>query len=77
MAVIDEGPGIPPEIAESVLEWGKHGAGSSGQGIGLHVAQRLTTGMGGHLRIESECDVGTRVVVSLPAVEVAGADRTA
>ncbi len=75
VAVEDQGPGIPPEIAASVLEWGTHGAASNGQGIGLNVAQRLVTGMGGHLRIESVGYQGTRVVVTLPAVEVAHADR--
>lgn len=70
LAVVDQGPGIPAEIIESVLEWGTHGPESSGQGIGLSVADRLVTGMGGRLRIESERDVGTRVVVALrPALD--------
>ena len=77
VAVIDQGPGIPPEIAESVLEWGTHGTASNGQGIGLSVAHHLVTGMGGRLRIESDGDVGTRVAVVLPVVEVARADGTA
>ena len=68
LAVVDQGPGIPPEIASSVLEWGTHGANSTGQGIGLNVAQRLVAGMGGRLRIESDGDVGTRVVVTLQPV---------
>ncbi len=68
MAVVDQGPGIPPELADSLLEWGSRGADSPGQGIGLNVAQRLVTDMGGHLRIESNGGGGTRVVVSLPAV---------
>ena len=76
VAVEDQGPGIPPEIAATVLEWGTRGAASSGQGIGLNVAQRLVTGMGGVLRIESDGDVGTRVVISLPVAEVAHADRS-
>jgi signal transduction histidine kinase len=77
VAVEDQGPGIPPEIAASVLEWGTHGAGSSGQGIGLNVAQRLVTGMGGRLRIESDGDSGTHVVVTLSVAEVARADQSA
>ena len=77
VAVVDQGPGIPPEIAASVLEWGTHGSASNGQGIGLNVAHRLVTGMGGRLRIESDGDVGTRVAVVLPVVEVARAGRTA
>lgn len=73
VAVVDRGPGIPPEIASSVLEWGTRGKSSTGQGIGLNVAQGLVAGMGGRLRIESERDVGTRVVVTLPVAEVASA----
>jgi signal transduction histidine kinase len=69
LAVVDHGPGIPPEIAGSVLEWGTRGAGSPGHGIGLNVAQRLVAGMGGRLRIESDGDVGTRVIVILQAVK--------
>jgi two-component system OmpR family sensor kinase len=74
IAVEDQGPGIPPEIAASVLEWGTHGENSNGQGIGLNVASRLVEGMGGRLRIESVGDVGTRVVVTLPVAEVAHAE---
>jgi signal transduction histidine kinase len=77
VAVVDQGPGIPPEIAASVLEWGTHGTASNGQGIGLNVAHRLVTAMGGCLRIESDGDEGTRVAVILPVVEAARADRPA
>ena len=73
LAVVDQGSGIPPEIATSVLEWGTHGADSTGQGIGLSVAQRLVTGMGGRLRIDSDSDVGTRVLVTLQSAQ----ERTA
>ena len=71
VAVVDQGPGIPAELVSSVFEWGAHGPHSPGQGIGLHVAQRLVSGMGGRLRIESDPDTGTRVVVSLSAVAMA------
>jgi len=76
IAVMDQGPGIPREIAASVMEWGTHGPSSKGQGIGLSVAHRLMAGMNGHLRIEPDGDAGTRVVISLPAEQVTGADRS-
>ena len=76
LAVVDQGPGIPPEIAASVLEWGTHGAGSGGQGIGLNVAHQLVSDMGGRLRIESDGDVGTRVVITLQAVSERTAHET-
>ena len=53
VTVVDQGEGISPEVADSVLEWGAHGASSTGQGIGLNVAHRLVTGMGGRLHIDS------------------------
>ena len=77
VTVVDEGVGISPEIAGSVLEWGSHGPSSDGQGIGLHVAQRLVSGMDGRLRIDSQAGSGTRVTITLPAAEVTRADRTA
>jgi signal transduction histidine kinase len=75
VSVEDQGPGIPREIADSVLDWGTRGGSSNGEGIGLNVAQRLVSGMHGHLRIESDAGIGTRVVVSLPSAQGARADR--
>ena len=77
VSVVDQGEGISPEIADSVLEWGAHGASSSGQGIGLNVAHRLVTGMGGRLRIDSCPGAGTHVTITLPVAEVSLADRHA
>jgi len=76
VTVVDQGPGISPDIAGSVLEWGAHGASSNGQGIGLNVAHRLVKGMGGQLRIDSGPE-GTRVTITLPVVEAGRADRSA
>jgi signal transduction histidine kinase len=73
IAVEDEGPGIPPEIADSMLEWGARGATSQGQGIGLNVLLRLVTSMGGQVRIGAGELTGTRVSVTLAAAD-AGPD---
>ena len=40
VAVHDDGPGVDPSLRTRLFEWGVRGAGSSGQGIGLHVARR-------------------------------------
>lgn len=77
VTVVDQGGGISPDIADSLLEWGARGESSSGQGIGLNVAQRLVTGMGGTLHIDSNPGSGTRVTITLPAAEVSRADRPA
>ena len=58
VAVVDEGVGIPVEIAGSVLEWGSHGPDSTGQGIGLHVAQRLVTRHGRAAADRLACRLG-------------------
>lgn len=68
VAVHDEGPGIPAEVRAHLFEWGSRGPDSLGQGIGLHLAQRLMTATGNSLRLESQ-DAGNTFVISLPAAE--------
>ena len=54
LRVGDAGPGVPPTHAAAVFERGVRTAGSSGEGIGLHIARRLSRGLGGDLRLESD-----------------------
>lgn len=63
--VRDTGPGIPRELADLVFEHGGRGPGSTGQGIGLNVAARLMTDMGGGLRLLPST-VGTSFVLRMP-----------
>jgi signal transduction histidine kinase len=51
VAVADDGPGVPPELAGSIFERRISGARSSGIGLGL--ARALTATEGGTLRLES------------------------
>ena len=67
IAVVDDGCGIPSDLAPSVMDWGAHGVDSPGQGIGLSEAKRLVAGMGGRLQVASAEGFGTRVSVALPA----------
>jgi signal transduction histidine kinase len=78
VAVVDDGRGIPSDIAPAVTDWGARGAGSLGQGIGLAEARRLVDGMDGRLLVASAEGVGTRVSVVLPATidEVVAAGRS-
>lgn len=65
--VADHGPGIPPALAPTVFERGVRGADSPGQGIGLHVAQRLSREMGGDLCLEPPVPgAGAAFALTLP-----------
>ena len=75
LRVSDDGCGIPPELSTSVLDWGTRGASSNGHGIGLCVAGRLVSEMGGRLDVHSDGTTGTTVAVTLPRVDTAEAPR--
>jgi hypothetical protein len=65
IAVKDEGPGIPPDLLERVLEpffTTKH----RGTGLGLPTAQRIIERHGGTLALSSPPGGGTLVRVTLP-----------
>lgn len=69
IAVVDQGPGVSPEAADRIFEWGGRDLDSHGQGIGLAVARRITHHLGGTLFVLPS-QVGHRrgaaFVVSLP-----------
>ncbi|MDN4161926.1 sensor histidine kinase [Nocardioides abyssi] len=68
VAVTDEGPGVPAEVAPNLFAWGKRGAASTGQGIGLSIAHRLMVEQGGDLRLApTDRTRGARLVAVLPA----------
>ncbi len=67
ITVTDFGRGIPQEQRAQIFDWGKRGRHSPGEGIGLHVAQRLMTEDGGALRLADREGAGSSFVISLPA----------
>lgn len=72
VAVGDDGPGVPPEMRESVFEPFvrlEAGADAPGAGVGLFAARRLVSAMGGRLWIEDKPAGGSQFVTALPAVE--------
>lgn len=69
--VSDNGRGIPADQRPHIFEWGRHGADSPGEGIGLHLARRLVTEDGGSLRLAEQEGAGSSFVISLPAVRPA------
>jgi signal transduction histidine kinase len=75
VAVGDDGPGIPPELRESVFEpfvRVDEGDPRPGSGVGLFAARRLIAAMGGRLWIEDKIAGGSQFVIALPE---AGSDR--
>lgn len=69
ITVTDFGRGIPADQRTEIFEWGRRGTDSPGEGIGLHLAQRLMTEDGGSLRLAETAKkgVGSSFVISLPA----------
>jgi signal transduction histidine kinase len=63
--MIDNGPGIPPEIREKVFA-PFFTTKSQGSGLGLSVVKHIVEQHGGYVEIESEGDKGTSVSVYLP-----------
>lgn len=68
IVVSDGGPGVDPDVRDSLFDWGVRGRASRGQGIGLHVAQQLVAEQGGHLRLVPGHDAGAAFVVELPVL---------
>jgi len=67
VTVADDGPGVPPELQASLFERGARRAGSTGEGIGLHVAQALMEDGGSTLRLDQSRTNGAAFVLRLPA----------
>ncbi len=69
VAVGDDGPGVPPEMRESVFEPFVRldtGSDKPGTGVGLFAARRLVGAMGGRLWIEDKPAGGSQFVTALP-----------
>ena len=79
LVVEDEGPGVPPELAERVFErfvrGGADRAGSSG--LGLSIVRAVAATHGGSVTLEGREGSGARFVVRLPAHVRARADDVA
>ncbi len=67
ITVTDYGRGIAEEDRDAIFEWGRRGSDSPGEGIGLHVAQRLVAEDGGSLSLRETEGAGSSFVISLPA----------
>lgn len=67
VTVVDDGPGIPPEVLAKVGERGVSRGKPTGTGLGLYSARALCESHGGRLEIASGAGRGTKVALILPA----------
>lgn len=67
--IIDDGPGIPPQIAEDLFQPGTTHGKPHGQGIGLFSARWILRAMGGDLQLESTGSGGTVFLAHLPLAD--------
>jgi PAS domain S-box-containing protein len=73
VAVVDTGPGIPPESMDQLFvpfeRLGGEETGIEGAGLGLPLSIRLAEAMGGTLEVATTPGQGSRFWVELPAAE--------
>jgi two-component system, NtrC family, sensor kinase len=71
--VEDNGPGVPPDVAEQIFEpFFTTKEVGKGTGLGLSVCQGLLSAAGGSLCLDAELSTGARFVVHLPAAAEPG-----
>jgi len=67
VAVSDDGPGMPPEVSDSITEpFVRGGSGGPGLGLGLSIVRSLLDLHGSQLQIKSEAGQGTTASFDLP-----------
>lgn len=71
--IFDTGPGLPPHILTSRLEpfiigENVNTKSNSGMGLGLPLAKKLCIKNGGQIELESDSDIGTKILFSFPIV---------
>jgi two-component system NtrC family sensor kinase len=66
VGVTDNGPGVPPEMRESVFEPFQSSKGHGGTGLGLSVARKIVRELGGDIELHLPADGGAEFRVFLP-----------
>jgi len=67
LSVSDNGPGIPPELHETIFHAFFTTKGSKGSGLGLAVTRKLVEELGGRVTLDSAPGRGATFTLSLPA----------
>ena len=76
IAVVDSGPGIPPDQLEAVLKpfvrlEGSRNRSTGGTGLGLAIAHQLATAMGAELKLQNRDEGGLEVRLTLSNLDQA------
>jgi len=71
VAVLDNGPGIPPDELEAVLKpfyrvESSRNRSTGGTGLGLAIAQQLATAMGAELKLANRAQGGLEARLTMP-----------
>jgi two-component system sensor histidine kinase PhoQ len=75
LAVSDDGPGVPSDAADAVLQRGMRlDESTPGHGIGLAVVKDIAHSYGGRLSIQTSDLGGAEFMVSIPPVSTAKSD---
>ncbi|WP_295988838.1 ATP-binding protein [uncultured Variovorax sp.] len=79
LAVIDNGPGVPPDQLENVLKpfyrvEGSRNRDTGGTGLGLAIAQQLATAMGAELTLRNRKEGGLEARLTMPTHAAAPPD---
>lgn len=72
ITVADTGPGVPADLEDAIFARGARRAGSSGEGIGLHVAHGLMDEGGSTLHLDRSRRGGAAFVLRMPAADRQG-----
>ncbi|MCA8938635.1 MAG: response regulator, partial [Planctomycetes bacterium] len=69
LTVEDNGAGIPDGVVERIFDpFFTTKQQNKGTGLGLATVHRIVTGLGGTISVESQVGIGTKFVVTLPAI---------
>ncbi|MFN6995351.1 MAG: ATP-binding protein, partial [Aquincola tertiaricarbonis] len=74
--VIDQGPGVPPALAQRLFERGsrgEHPAGPAGLGLGLYIVRRVMELHGGHVALVDHGGDGRGLTMRLVVAQESGA----
>jgi signal transduction histidine kinase len=72
LRVSDQGPGIPPDVAETIFDPGWRLADDgddshpTGRGFGLHITRGIVEAHGGRIWVDPDAENGATLVVALP-----------